>query len=774
MPIIKSVPAEKTTPKSETTSKENGKGSVASFKQNPYYSPLYDCDVNYFRYAFSSDSLTIKSAVAIKSIDIKPLKKEDQKKTKSNKTAEVKLNETITTEKTNELKTENAEIAKKSATPKLMNNSLSKSKSMIANSKPLETTPKEEKVTPIKTQNMPIKKSKSIIALNKKDGNDSKFSTVKKSVKFKNEDIVKEIKIEKSISKIETPKQEPLNPNPTPLLSNKQTETPKVVNNSKTIKANETNKDVKTSITTPVNQVKPNEPKQTPVKSNLAVVKSIEPVKNITNTIIKPVEANKVNNNNNKNNSQNKPAEVAKSSSNITNIPVQINKTPQIKPVEAIKAPTIASKPIDLNKSLNILNNVHKTTDVSKSLNNPSSTEVKTSKSNMTHAKSVENLKTAINSLVKSKPFDVMSRSVNISSKPSDPIKNETLITNQHKAPDSKPASIQLNVPRANSVGKSNETASLKNITNIPVHHPPNLANQNKNISKSSFGLQNNVPTSNSPLNKSKTVVLKAPTFPVTTSKPAEITSRPNIISNPTQKLATKPPVSLATTILLSDIVDFENYIEYDLAEVERSKSPDLTYRLSNLNQEIKIRERGKESANVSSVELSPTFTPSVVTPPSSNPPSIKTKSPILKSVTFSNISEELPNKSPTEPIVPILVKATSPVQKNQEKVVEKIVEKLLEKPTEKPIEENKSMQTIKPVEPILPITPVLTPPLPVISPTNSITPPISPKMISNDETESVQEVVSPSILSEPENYNKNQTQSEVESSETVQQQVKF
>ena len=103
MPIIKPVPAEKTTPKSETTSKENGKSSVASFKQNPYYSPLYDCDVNYFRYAFSSDSLTIKSAVAIKSIDIKPLKKEDQKKTKLNKTAEVKLNETITTEKTNEL-----------------------------------------------------------------------------------------------------------------------------------------------------------------------------------------------------------------------------------------------------------------------------------------------------------------------------------------------------------------------------------------------------------------------------------------------------------------------------------------------------------------------------------------------------------------------------------------------------------------------------------------------------------------------------------------------
>ena len=82
-------------PKTDTQNNEQlSKAAIASCKQNPYYSPLYDCDVNYFRYAFSSDSLTIKSAVAIKSIDIKPLKKEEKSSTAKSANKSTKSSET--------------------------------------------------------------------------------------------------------------------------------------------------------------------------------------------------------------------------------------------------------------------------------------------------------------------------------------------------------------------------------------------------------------------------------------------------------------------------------------------------------------------------------------------------------------------------------------------------------------------------------------------------------------------------------------------------------
>ncbi len=423
MPTNKTTPAAetKTLPKNDSSSKESTKAAIASFKQNPYYSPLYDCDVNYFRYAFSSDSLTIKSAVAIKSIDIKPLKKDEKQIT--NKTTKTNIPPESTTDTQSTLaKTVNNENKSKN-----LSNPLTKSKSMIQTNvlqgkQNDSLSLNNEKSVPMKTQSgamPPIKKSKSIIALNKKDGAESKFSTVKKSVKFKNEDIVKEIKSDQPLIELASKSVHlPASNTPLPI---KPAEPPKNLTPTKQSKPNEINKPVvnnsklsavkpaiETSTITTANNISTSTNTtniSAPASATISAKVNTEPIKSqpVTKQHPKPVETQKpavaankttINQNNNINNAnninskinvtnaiQNTKSEAAKSSNNLANISSQVkptNETAKSTVTGVLPAKTSSLiKPAEINKSQsNLVIQPKQPNDLNKNGNNQPSTHL--------------------------------------------------------------------------------------------------------------------------------------------------------------------------------------------------------------------------------------------------------------------------------------------------------------------------------------------------------------------------------------------------------------
>lgn len=891
MPANKTSPAAetKTLTKNDSNSKENTKAAIASFKQNPYYSPLYDCDVNYFRYAFSSDSLTIKSAVAIKSIDIKPLKKDEKTAATTNKPAKTN---NVSSEAASDMQSTSSSTKSSSHDSKScknLSNPLTKSKSMIqtnvlqAKQQTDNSSSINDKSAPVKTMSgaMPtIKKSKSIIALNKKDGGESKFSTVKKSVKFKNEDIVKEIKsdqplIDPAAKLVHLPTANtPMPFKPTESSKNQQMPA------KQQAKSNEVSKPVvnytKPSTVKPASESSTSTAAATtaitttntaPTNNAAAAAVSkinIEPIKPqpVVKQQPKPVDAtqkpivaankpainqnNHINHSNSINNTvsktnvatgnnsiQNTKLDVAKSSNNLANMTSQqakpTHETAKSTPVNNTGTlPAKSSsliKPAEMNKSQSnlVIQPKQQSNEIKKMASNQSVHLMHAPNKALEPVKATKTMELVpkANASLNLKPANSLvptATATAIKTNASDSIKNVSILaaqlqkshtsdTGSHKqltTSNQKPATATP--APINSKPEVAESSSLKNITNIPL-----LSQSVKNASKTSFSsisigqTQPPIATGKTkPKTPSPIVSMKLPTA---NNKIASNSVQPQI--NKTTKLAAEP---------ISVIHDYETMLEIDLSDVERSKSPELTYRLSNLNQELKLINRvktGQDSVNVSLVDLvAPTTTQPAVNAAAAA--AAKIKSPPLKSVTFSSINENLPAvKSPTEPLVPILkslspgAHRTSHNQINQEKPSQTEENKIIATTATAAVSQSSAnepvvlpSQVIKAERPVTPIatppitspigsipTPPITPtnsvtsttPTNSITPTNSATPPstppsvspaMSPKLSTPPTTNNahladiIQDVVNQPLLSETENYSKKKSTEDTQATE--------
>jgi len=588
------------------SSAESIKNAIASFKQNPYYSPLYDCDVNYFRYKFSPDSLTIKSAVAIKSIDIKPLKKDEST------TTTTKLVEPL---KVVNNSTKPTQTKATPTTTTIPNNPLVKSKSMITKAQ-TETTTTTTNISLTSKDDNPkssssssssnksstaaaaaLKKSKSIIALNKKDGNDSKF---KKSVKFKNEDSVKVIKpVTTLLEAANTAKSKPTTtvaaavatkPTTTPVVTNQQIiKTPSTTNTTNTIKAQ-------------------------PVKPNTTT----------TTTTINKTVSNKL--------IQTKQQETSKSLNNISKqvVIVSPNLDSSIKSSTSTTSTTCNTKPIELKNNITNNNNSNKT--------NSKSTEQIKSIANKVTTTPIKPIEQPV--IVKPNAVKPTVTTNAESIKAATTTKNITTTTTTNNNVIDKPVIVSTTTTTTNI--EANKTP-IKNVTilaaqlkvePIPPVTPIIATTNNKNK------VTNNI---NKTPKATSVIVSPQPQSSITLIKPKTLSLKNSSpISNPTtttckKKLNNTFSKSFNHTNHLL-INDYENLFDFNSSEVERSKSPDLNYRLSNLNQEMKLLQRNntntpnKESSSAAAA-APPIITNQIV---STN----RKTSPVLKSVTFSNLND--------------------------------------------------------------------------------------------------------------------------------------
>jgi hypothetical protein len=591
-----------------TSSAESIKNAIASFKQNPYYSPLYDCDVNYFRYKFSPDSLTIKSAVAIKSIDIKPLKKDESTTT------------TTTTKVAEPLKVVNNSTkltqTKTTTTTTTPNNPIAKSKSMITKAQ-TETT----NISPTSKDDNPksssssssnksstaaaaLKKSKSIIALNKKDGNDSKF---KKSVKFKNEDSVKVIKpVATLLEPANTAKSKPtvaaVAVAAAAVVATKPTTTP-IVTNQQIIKTPST-----TNTTTTTNTVKAQ-----PVKPNTTTINN----KTVSNKLI-----------------QTKQQETSKSLNNISKQVVFVS--PNLD--SSIKSSTTTAS-------------THNTKPITTTNNN----------NNKTNSKSTDQIKSIANKVTTTTPTKPIEQPVIVKPNAVKP----TVTTNTESIKAATATTTTTTTKINNVIDKPVIVSATNNIeaNKTPIKNVTILAAQLKvepiqpvTPIIATTNNKNKVTNNNKATKATSVIVSPQPQSSITLIKPKTLSLKNSSpISNPTTTTTTTCKKKLNNTFSKSFnhtnhllINDYENLFDFNSSEVERSKSPDLNYRLSNLNQEMKLLQRNNTNTPNKESSAPPIITNQIV--------SINRKpSPVLKSVTFSNLNDH--NNLDLTPIIksPIL-----------------------------------------------------------------------------------------------------------------------